>query len=154
MKQFYFESGESVDLIRHTSEIFSRYALSGNLKVYVGCDSQNRRYSTSYVTVVAFRYGNKGVHCIYSRDYVKPKIRDRWIRLWGEVERSIKLALILKQNGYRVDMIDLDFNRKEIAKSSEMVSSAKGYVAGMGFECSVKPELQCASRFADHLVKQ
>jgi len=152
-KVFRCHNGEKVDVIEHTKEIFNEYALDDSLKLYVGCDSQNKRYGTYYVTVIAYRYGHRGAHYIYCREKI-PKVRDRWQRLWGEVERSVQIALYLKSKGYKVDVIDLDFNRKEIAASSDMVAAARGYVIGMGFDCTVKPESQLASRAADHIVKQ
>ncbi len=105
------------------------------------------------MTVIAFRFSKNGTHFIYSRDNVRPKIKDRWPRLWGEVERSLEVAQWLKGNGFKVDCVDLDFNRKEIARSHEMVKSAKGYILGFGFNTSVKPEEQVASRAADHIVR-
>lgn len=149
-------TGEIVDPVQHSKEMIEQYAKrkkwDETLKVYVGCDSQNRRYSTSYVTCICYRFGANGAHIIYWRDNVK-KIRERWPRLSGEVERSLKIALMLKENNIPVFCVDLDFNEKEIARSSEMVAWAKGYVVGSGFNCTVKPNEQVASRAADHLVR-
>jgi predicted RNase H-related nuclease YkuK (DUF458 family) len=153
MKQFKLESGKDIDVLAHTSEQFMKYALDKSFRVYVGCDSQNKRYGTTYVTVIAYRYGHRGTHYIYTREKVS-KIKDRYKRLWGEVERSVQVATLLQTSGYKVNCIDLDFNKKEIARSSEMVAAARGYVTGMGFECSVKPEEQVASRAADHIVRR
>lgn len=149
-------TGEIVDPIAHSLETISQFAnrkkWDEQLRVYIGCDSQNRRYSTSYVTVIAYRYGDKGAHCIYWRDNVK-KIKERWPRLWGEVERSLAVANLLRVNNVPIFRIDLDFNEKEIAKSSDMVAAARGYVLGSGYECEVKPGALVASRYADHLVR-
>lgn len=153
MKQvFRFETGEVVDELNHTADIVKR-ELINDLKIYVGCDSQNKRYGTTYVTVIAYRYGTRGTHFIYTREKVK-KIRDRWQRLWGEVERAVSLVVKLQSNGFKVHCVDLDFNKKEIARSNEMVAAARGFVIGSGFSCSVKPEEQVASRAADHIVRK
>lgn len=153
MKQvFRFESGEVIDELKHSAEVVRR-EINNDLRIYVGCDSQNKRYGTIYVTVIAYRYGTRGTHFIYCREKVK-KIKDRWQRLWGEVERGVNLATRLQQNGFKIHCVDLDFNKKEIARSSDMVSAARGYVIGSGFNCSVKPEEQCASRAADHMVRR
>lgn len=147
-------TGEIVDPIQHSLAIVAQYSKKyDDLKIYVGSDSQNRRYSTTYVVVIAFRYGNRGAHFIYSRENVK-KIRERYPRLWKEVEVSLEVANALKQAGVPVFRVDLDFNEKEIARSSDMVKAARGWVIGSGFSCSVKPEEQIASRAADHLVRQ
>jgi len=153
MKQiFRLETGEVVNELDHTADIVRR-ELNNDLRIYVGCDSQNKRYGTIYVTVIAYRYGSRGAHFIYVKEKVK-KIKDRWQRLWGEVERAVNLAVKLQSNGFKVFCVDLDFNKKEIARSSDMVKAARGYVIGNGFECSVKPEEQVASRAADHIVRK
>jgi predicted RNase H-related nuclease YkuK (DUF458 family) len=149
MKVFKTEQGSLVDAVKHTVESLNVYR---DAKIYVGTDSQNKRYSTTYVTVIAYRYGHRGCHYIYHRQNVK-KIRDRWQRLWKEVELSIEIAKMLEENSIKVFCIDLDFNQKEIARSSDMVAAARGYIIGSGFNCTVKPEEQVASRAADHLVR-
>ncbi len=149
-------TGEIVDPIKYSLEMISQFAKrkkwDEELKIYVGCDSQNKRYNTSYVTVIAYRFGNKGGDFIYTRDNVK-KIKERWPRLWGEVERSITIANLLRDNNIPIFCVDLDFNEKEIARSSDMVKAARGFVIGSGYDCTVKPEQQVASRAADHLVR-
>jgi predicted RNase H-related nuclease YkuK (DUF458 family) len=150
MKPFKTEQGLLVDSVKHTIETLHNFR---DAKIYVGTDSQNKRYSTAYVTVIAYRYGHRGCHYIYYRQNVK-KIKDRWQRLWKEVEFSVEAARLLEQNSLKVHCIDLDFNRKEIARSSDMVAAARGYVIGSGFECTVKPEEQVASRAADHIVRR
>ena len=154
------ENGDEVDIIAHTKAVCERYAhKTHDLRIYVGCDSQNGRKmrkgssTTVYATVVAFRYGARGAHFIYTRERVK-KIKDRYIRLWGEVERSLEVAKLLKENGINVFRVDLDFNEKEIARSSDMVKAAKGYIIGHGFDCEVKPEMLIAAKAADHLVRK
>jgi len=149
---FRLDNGQIVCPVEHTKEVLAKYSYKDNVKVYVGCDSQNRRYNTSYVVVIAYRYGTRGTHYIYTRDNVK-KIRDRWKRLSNEVSLSVEVANHLQENGIKVNCIDLDFNSKEIARSHELVAWAKGWVTNLGYNCTVKPEEQVASRAADHLVK-
>lgn len=147
-------TGEIVDPIQHSLDIVKRYSKKyDDLRIYVGSDSQNRRYSTSYVICICYRYGNRGAHFIYTRENVK-KIKERYPRLWKEVEVSLEVATALREAGVPVFRVDLDFNEKEIARSSDMVKAARGWVVGSGFSCSVKPEEQIASRAADHLVRQ
>jgi len=150
MKAFKTEQGLVLDAVKHSIETLDKY---NDAKIYVGTDSQNKRHNTTYVVVVAYRYGTRGTHYIYHRLNVK-KIRDRWQRLWKEVELSVEIAKMLDEHSLKVHCIDLDFNKKEIARSSDMVAAARGYVVGSGFECSVKPEEQVASRAADHIVRR
>ena len=71
--------------------------MNRKVEVHVGCDSQNHKRHTVYVTTVVFRFPNNGAHVIYRRERV-PKILDMWTKLWGETERSVELAnLILEE---------------------------------------------------------
>ena len=58
---------------------------SSDVEVHVGCDSQNHKRHTVYVTTVVFRFQNNGAHVIYRKERV-PKIFDMWTKLWGETE--------------------------------------------------------------------
>jgi len=149
MRPFKNHSGQYVDLIKHTIDTLAQ---NRDAKVYVGSDSQNRGELTRYAVTVAFRYGTRGTHFIYHRFSTK-RITDRWRRLWKEVELSVEIAKQLEENSIKVHCVDLDFNKREMARSHEMVAAARGYVMGSGFNCSIKPEEQVASRAADHIIR-
>lgn len=153
VRVFKLHTGEIVDPIKHTKEVLEKHSKLGDVKIYVGCDSQNRRWNTSYVGVIAYRYGARGTHYIYTRDNVQ-KIKDRWNRLSKEVQLSLDLANLLKENNIEVHCVDFDFNSKEIARSHDLVQWAQGWAVSLGYNCTVKPEEQVASRAADHLVKR
>lgn len=149
MKFYKKEGGELVNGISHTFEVISKYP---DVKIYVGSDSQNTRTGTTYVTVIAYRYGNKGAHYIHHKQHL-PRVKDKWTRLWKEVELSLEVARWLEENQIHVHCVDLDLNEKITAGSNDLMAAARGYIIGMGFDCSVKPEEQVASRAADHLVR-
>jgi predicted RNase H-related nuclease YkuK (DUF458 family) len=149
MRTFKKENGELIDVVKHSIDILSE---NRDTKIYVGSDSQNRGEHTRYAVAVAYRYGTRGTHYIYHR-FTTKRITDRWRRLWKEVELSVEIAKQLEENSIKVHCIDLDFNKREMARSNEMVAAAKGYVMGSGFVCSVKPEEQVASRAADHIIR-
>ena len=55
------------------------------VEVHVGCDSQNHKRHTVYVTTVVFRFPRSGAHVIYRKEKVpkpqsQPKVarRSRW----------------------------------------------------------------------------
>lgn len=156
MKQFFFESGKRVNVLLYTQHMIDTFK---NVKIYVGCDSQNKRKGCLYATVIAFRYTYDehglrwAANYAYHREWVE-KTKDKFTRLWGEVERSVEVAQWLEKEGYKVYQIDLDFNEKSNTGSHDMVAAGSGYVLGQGFNCSVKPELQCATRAGDHIVKK
>jgi len=62
-------TGESVpDIVKHTVDILKECPW---VEVHIGTDSQNHRRSTIYVTAIAYRFGNRGVHYIYHKQKTK-----------------------------------------------------------------------------------
>ena len=119
--------------------------------LYVGCDSQNFRCYTVYVTTVVFRYPQAGAHVIYRKEKV-PRIEDMWTKLWGETERSVALAHLLREEtGVQVEQIDLDFNTDPSYPSNKLLSASAGYIQSLGFQSGAKPDLLMAAWAADAL---
>lgn len=122
-----------------------------SVEIYLGCDSQNRGDTTTYATTLVFHIENTGCHIIYKRERL-PIINDMWTRLWDEAERSVKVALYLREHGIEISTIDLDYNIDPSKKSNKLVAAAVGYVESLGFKARVKPELLPAVHAADDLV--
>lgn len=125
---------------------------TGNVKLYIGCDSQNKGDNTIYATTVVLHIGTTGCHVLYKRETF-PRIFDFWARLWGEVERSVEVALHLQENGIVVDNIDLDLNSDPKTRSNKLVQAAQGYVESLGIKARIKPNLLPAICAADNIVK-
>ena len=124
-----------------------------NVEVHVGCDSQNHKRYTVYVTTVVFRYPGNGAHVIYRRERV-PKITDLWTKLWGETERSVDLAeLILSECKIRVKQIDLDYNTDPAYPSNRLISAAQGYITSLGYVAVAKPGLLLGTWAANALCQ-
>jgi predicted RNase H-related nuclease YkuK (DUF458 family) len=83
--------------------------------------------------------------------------------LWGEAERSINVAELLR-NGTTEKLIkkfqpegiiiDLDFNSNPRWDSYKVLAAAQGYVKGMGYKCRAKPESWRSVYAADRLAKK
>ena len=121
-----------------------------DVKIYLGCDSQNKSTNTTYATTVVFHVENTGCHVIYQREEV-PLIKTMWDRLWKEAEKSVDTALYLREHGIEVSTIDLDYNIDPSHKSSKLVAAAVGYVESLGFKARVKPDLLPAVYAADDI---
>jgi predicted RNase H-related nuclease YkuK (DUF458 family) len=138
------------------SYIKERIQLVPETKLYVGTDSQNGRRCTIYATVVVLHYNEsdngKGAHVLYSKE-ILPKIRDRFTRLWGEVERSVEVSNMLRDGGLTIKNIDLDFNEDPRWQSNAVLRSAVGYVEASGFKARWKPHDAFSVRVADQLCK-
>jgi hypothetical protein len=127
---------------------------SHDIKVYLGTDSQNKSNRTTYATTIVFHIGNTGCHVIYSKENVPLiSVSNYWDRLWGEVERSVEVALYLRKNGVEVHSIGLDLNSDPNTKSNKLVRSAVGYVEGLGFIAKIKPDMLPSIKAADDLAR-
>lgn len=142
----------TVELAEYLKEYIDQVGAE-NVRLYIGCDSQNKSEWTSYATTVVLHIGTTGCHVLYQRERVRPRINDFWTRLWKEVERSVEVALYLQENGIEVDNIDLDLNDDPNMRSNKLVAAAKGYVESLGIKARIKPELLPAIHAADHIVK-
>lgn len=141
-------SGKEVNLKEH---IFSIKTHCPEVEIHLGCDSQNFRTYTVYVTAVVFRYPSNGAHVVYLKEKV-PKIDDLWSKLWGELERSAELALQLRaEHDIEVEQIDLDYNANPAYPSNRLLHAASGYLSSLGFNAKAKPELLMAVWAANSL---
>ena len=149
MRLFKNIKGERIDPVEHTLKILRDYP---NVKIHIGSDSQNVGKKTKYATVIAYRYGSRGVHYILSKK-TELLIKDMWTRLWKEAEMSIDIAQWLtNQVSVRVE-IDMDYNSDENFKSSKLISATKGWANSLGYKVNVKPNNQIATRAADYHCK-
>lgn len=140
---------ETVDVVKHTLDIMKNCPY---VEIHVGTDSQNHGNHTTYSTVIAYKYATRGVHYIVSTQKV-PKIRDKWTRLWKEVEKTIETASILTEKISIKVEVDLDFNIDEKHFSSRLVQSASGWASSLGYKVNIKPDNQIATRAADHCCR-
>ena len=149
MRLFKNIKGERIDPVEHTLKILRDYPA---VKIHIGSDSQNIGKKTKYATVIAYRYGSRGVHYILSKKN-ELLIKDMWTRLWKEAEMSIDIAQWLtSQVSVRVE-IDMDYNSDENFKSSKLISATKGWANSLGYKVNVKPNNQIATKAADYHCK-
>tara|TARA_B100001057_G_scaffold244654_1_gene244924 strand:+ start:237 stop:695 length:459 start_codon:yes stop_codon:yes gene_type:complete len=141
--------GNIIDPIDHTREIIKKNPF---VEVHVGTDSQSLAKMTQYITVIAYRYGNRGVHYILKKNGV-PQIKDLWTRLWKETELSIDIAESIKKSLNVIPEIDLDYNENEDFKSNKLVNASKGLANSLGYKVNIKPHIQIATRAADYHCK-
>tara|TARA_X000001036_G_scaffold230637_1_gene215517 strand:- start:183 stop:641 length:459 start_codon:yes stop_codon:yes gene_type:complete len=142
-------NGNIIDPINHTREIIRKNPF---VEVHVGTDSQSLAKMTQYITVIAYRYGNRGVHYILKKNGV-PQIKDLWTRLWKETELSIDIAETIKKSLNVIPEIDLDYNENENFKSNKLVNASKGLANSLGYKVNIKPHIQIATRAADYHCK-
>jgi predicted RNase H-related nuclease YkuK (DUF458 family) len=131
----------------------SKYVHSNeNINIYVGCDSQTRGRYTKFGLVIVLHKGNSGGHVLYTTLSVD-RIRDRFERLWKEVELSISIANVLNDAGITIKYIDLDLNPDPKWGSNNVLRAAMGYVESLGYVPRCKPFAVSASYAADKICK-
>ncbi len=139
-------SDTSVNLETYLGEYLSQ---NPEANIIIGCDSKNREDYTIYGLVIVLYKEKKGGHVLYAKERI-PRVRDRWSRLWREVELSVALANELQEKGFpKAQFIDLDLNPDPRYKSNDVVRAAVGLVESMGYKARTKPFSLCASYAAD-----
>lgn len=149
-------NGEKVDEIPYTFEILRK---NPGARIYVGTDSQKKRKVIEYATVIAYRYGKRGAHIIYSKWSVRRKgygtgdfLVER--RLREEIESTMEVAQRLGENSIKVHQVDFDLNGNPKWKSNKFVQMAVGWAKGVGFNVAIKPEELVAVKAANDLVNK
>ena len=141
--------GNKIDPIIHTQKILKNNPM---VNIHIGTDSQSFARRTNYITVIAYRYGNRGVHYILSKKGY-PEIKDLWTRLWKETEMSLDVAEWIKKALNIRAEIDMDYNENENFKSNKLVNAARGWANSLGYKVNIKPLGQIATRAADYHCK-
>ena len=98
--------GQILDPLSYTLQIINNYP---DVEIHIGTDSYSESDNTRYITAIAYRYKEAGVHYIYSKFNV-PKINDIWTRLWKETEMSLEIAQKLRHHPKVNLEIDMDYN--------------------------------------------
>jgi predicted RNase H-related nuclease YkuK (DUF458 family) len=146
LKKFRSVDNGYVDPIQHTLDVLKKYP---STKVYIGTDSQNVGIQTVYVTVIAYRFGVRGVHYIYNKEKI-PIIKDLFKRLFEECSRTIETAeWFTQQINVKVEL-DMDYNEDEYWPSNRLVSATRGWASSLGYKVNIKPHSQIATKAADY----
>lgn len=139
--------------IENISEYIEEYKKKvPDVKIYIGCDSQNIKKSTIYATVIILHHPRIGGHVLYNKEVV-PFVKDRWLRLWDETDRAVKVAEYLKTLKIKTDHIDLDYNEDPYYFSNNLLRAAIGYVESQGYKARWKPHSVAATQAADTICK-
>ena len=145
-------NGKAIDILSYTLKQVNKHP---DLKIYVGGDSKLKGDGNIvYYTVVAYRYGTRGVHYVYHKDTITHKMT-KWNRLMGEVERIMTFATWFCENSpIRLHAIDFDLNQDTRYYSNKLVNLATGWGSSLGIPVHTKPDEVVASKAADHLTNK
>jgi uncharacterized protein len=165
MKDFKKFGGAIIaDLGEYIREYIKEHGNSLNgIRIYVGCDSEHNGNKTRYATVVLIYHIGAGAHFIFKNESV-PKVKDMYMKLWGEVERAFTLGEYLEtelEGSYKrlvpneklVD-IDLDLNPNPRWRSNIAYDSGMGFIRSAGYRVRGKPSAWAASCAADLVCRK
>lgn len=138
-----------VDLIPYLK---GKIAENKDVDLYIGCDSQNDGGKTKYACVIVLHYPRNGGHVLFMKHDVE-RIKDKFSKLWKEVEISVEVALYLEKHGIHAKYVDIDLNPDPKFGSNSVLRSAAGFVESNGFVPRAKPYALAASYAADKLCK-
>lgn len=142
---------KEIDLITYLKEWISQ---NKEYKIYIGCDSQNSLRNTTFATVIVLHYGNNnGGHVLYRKESF-PMIKDKYHRLWKEVEFSVATAQYLIEFGMeKPDYIDVDLNPDPKYHSNSVLRAAVGLIQSLGIKARHKGNSPWAISVADLICK-
>ena len=124
----------------------------GKVKFFIGADSQYRYKKVIYSIVLVMLKEGKGGIGYYSRIREEGKISTNQ-RLFQEtfyaVELATKVNPLLESIGHTIEEIHTDLNPDPNYLSSAMINQCLGYIHGMGFKGTTKPNSWAASSVAD-----
>ena len=150
------QGDEVVDLVEYITDYINNS--DDDIKLWIGTDSQKTRKKglVIYATVICLYKVGKGAHIIYSKQK-RTDVKDKFSRLWWEVEYSMAVANFLKDNGLmmasKLIAIHLDLSSNIKYESNKLHDAAVGYVKGMGYGWESKPDAPVASYAADLIVR-
>lgn len=144
-------NGEIIDLV---SYIKNYIILHPDIKIFIGCDSQNYSNTTSYVTAIVLYNPGKGGHIVYEKEKInREKVNQ--VRLLNEVWKAVEVANMLCENGIRKpEYIDIDINPCNRFKSNTVFKAAVGIVEGCGYQCRYKSLGPISTWCADKIVRK
>ena len=140
-------------VISHLSPEISR----GN-NIFIGSDSFISQKKISFVTVVCFLHKSKGGKYFFYKEKVPTKkYPDLLTRISEETRRSIELAEFIKTNiNCNPKSIELHLDISPTGTNhatSRFSDMLKGYVAGCGYPCKIKPNAWASQSVADRHSK-
>ncbi|MGB0885142.1 MAG: ribonuclease H-like YkuK family protein [Chitinophagales bacterium] len=154
MKKFKKYEGKYIEnLPEYILNVISKYK---DVKIHIGTDSQRHANNIHFATVIAFRYGTRGVHYIYQ--FKKMDLfRTIQTRLTHEIELTVNIVMWLKEfmPFLKIEALEADVNIDEKWESNKVYGLATGWLQGVAApetKVLAKPELLVAIRAANHVV--
>lgn len=135
-------AGNTFDSPSQIKKILSPYL--NDFQIHVGCDSQEKGSYVDFNVSLIF-YSSKNGCKIFNFRERHSFFKNRFLRLWQEVTKSLEIANLL--NCHCTIHLDLSENEKQF--SNALTASGKGYIESYGYTVVTKPDAWAASKVAD-----
>jgi predicted RNase H-related nuclease YkuK (DUF458 family) len=144
------EERELINVVEHTLQQIEKWP---NLKMYIGTDSQDFHKFSRFATAICYRYGHRGAHYVFYLEDV-PRMKSMEERLLDEASRTIESAeMITAEIPIAFEALEFDYNHLPRFKSNKVLSTVRGWVAGMNYTPVFKSGQLLACKAADHIVR-
>tara|TARA_R110000824_G_scaffold40667_2_gene121650 strand:+ start:5636 stop:6121 length:486 start_codon:yes stop_codon:yes gene_type:complete len=129
-------------------------SLEKGSKIFIGTDSFVTREQVKFATAICLHGGAQKGRYFFTKEYTPDKPYKILVsRITEEVSRSVEMAeFLMNEHNISPSFIELHIDvspfgtKNGTSKFSEML---RGYVAGAGFECRVKPDAWASQTVAD-----
>jgi len=123
-------------------------------ELYIGTDSMVHAKS-KVVTVIALHEVGKGGIFFSKTEFVNRfhTLRDK---IYTETQNSLEIAQELSEMLFDFGLdyrIKIHSDIGENGETKELIKEITGWITGLGFECSIKPNAWSASTIADRISK-
>ena len=139
------------------ADIKRNIEMYGDVKFYVGVDSQVVNDKIQYVSAIAMRVPRHGACAYYFTEILKWKKHSYREKLWTEVYKAVDLAKwlddFLVDYDLCVEEIHADLNPSEKHLSNSVMAGCLGYIKSSGYTGVCKPNAWCASNVANRKSK-
>jgi len=134
-----------------------KYLHKEDIIFHIGTDAQTAgKNMADFATVIVVHTVGRGARVFYWKEK-KVRVNSLWEKLYGETERSLRIAIDLtKVFGQDITediLVHVDANTDTKYASSNHVKALAGMVIGYGFKHVLKPYAWASSHCADHIVK-
>jgi len=149
-------SGDKISFTK-LIKIIQKYS-SSNSKVFVGTDSFVSKQNVIFASAICLHGGENPSRYFFFREKKKARnFKNLGYRIIEEARRSVEIAeILINKHNINIDDIELHLDvspfhlNNETSKFSSML---KGYVAGYGIECKLKPDAWASQTVADRHSK-
>ena len=151
----WYDNNDKLLTFVEIANLIRPYVLTG-CKIYIGSDSMLTNKGCVFATVICLHGVEQKVAIYYFNKFRSKEERYKNLRqkIMREVKLSLETACNLREY-FPEEQIEIhaDVGLSQASATSIYVDQVKGWVAGLGFTCKIKPKSWASSTVADWHTK-